>query len=214
MPVPAATLNELCLSGLAAVAHAAEVVMLGRHEVVLAGGMESMTGSGSAPRCPAGLRVRWCVGRGCADVWLRRGFHRCSDRAVPSGLGISRAEKNELAARPHPRAAQGRKVGILAEEIVPVAIAAGMARPPWSTTDHDDAAVARQLLRHVDVDCAQPVVGQRQRNPVHTRLQDPGSARGPVTSVEACGHVRSRSPSAAAARSPDSTEALVLGFQR
>jgi acetyl-CoA C-acetyltransferase len=59
MPVPATTLNKLCLSGLAAVAHAAEVVMLGRHEVVPAGGMESMTGSTYAPRCLAGLRVRW-----------------------------------------------------------------------------------------------------------------------------------------------------------
>ncbi|MSV75179.1 MAG: acetyl-CoA C-acyltransferase, partial [Actinobacteria bacterium] len=51
--VPAITLNKLCLSGLSAIAHADQLIRLGEHEVIVAGGFESMT---NAPHMVLGSR--------------------------------------------------------------------------------------------------------------------------------------------------------------
>ncbi|MER5427513.1 acetyl-CoA C-acyltransferase [Streptomyces sp. NPDC002588] len=128
MSVPAMTVNKLCLSGLAAVAQAAQLVALGRHEVVVAGGMESMTG---APHLVAGARRGFKYGGAPFQDALDVDALTCGFDGVPmgaateryqAGLGISRAEQDEFAAESHARAAQAQKAGFLAEEIVPVAV--------------------------------------------------------------------------------------------
>jgi acetyl-CoA C-acetyltransferase len=126
MSVPATTVNKLCLSGLTAIAQAAQQIATGQHEVVVAGGMESMS---SAPHLLPGARRGTKYGDAVVLDALDRdglvcGFDGVSMGAATeryqSGLGISRDEQDAFAADSHARAAAAIKDGRLAEEIVPV----------------------------------------------------------------------------------------------
>jgi acetyl-CoA C-acetyltransferase len=126
MDVPATTVNKLCLSGLTAIAQAAQQILAGQCEVVVAGGMESMS---NAPHLLPGARRGFKYGAtGLTDALdqdaLVCGFDGISMGAATeryqSGLGISRADQDAFAADSHARAAAAIKDGRLAEEIVPV----------------------------------------------------------------------------------------------
>ena len=126
MSVPATTVNKLCLSGLAAIAQAAQQVTAGYCEVVVAGGMESMS---SAPHLLPGSRRGIRYGEGAfldsldSDA-LVCGFDGISMGAATeryqAGLGISRQDQDAFGAESHARAAAAIKAGRLAEEIVPL----------------------------------------------------------------------------------------------
>ena len=126
MSVPATTVNKLCLSGLAAIAQAAELIMTGYYEVVVAGGMESMS---SAPHLLPGIRRGVRYGEAAfldsldSDA-LVCGFDGVSMGAATeryqAGLGISRQDQDAFGAESHARAAAAMKAGRLAEEIVPL----------------------------------------------------------------------------------------------
>jgi len=125
--VPAETLNKVCLSGLLSVTHAARAIRLGEVDVVVAGGMESMT---NAPHVLPGSRTGWSYGDvtavdSVANDGLTDAFERVSmgvtTEAGNSRLGLGRAEQDALAADSHRRAAAS--AAILAEEIAPVTIA-------------------------------------------------------------------------------------------
>jgi acetyl-CoA C-acetyltransferase len=126
MSVPATTVNKLCLSGLAAIAQAAQQVTAGYCEVVVAGGMESMS---SAPHLLPGSRRGIRYGEGAfldsldSDA-LVCGFDGISMGAATeryqAGLGISRHDQDAFGAESHARAAAAIKAGRLAEEIVPL----------------------------------------------------------------------------------------------
>jgi acetyl-CoA C-acetyltransferase len=127
MSVPATTVNKLCLSGLAAIAQAAQQIMTGHGEVVVAGGMESMS---SAPHLLPGSRRGVRYGEAAfldsldSDA-LVCGFDGVSMGAATeryqAGLGISREDQDAFGAESHARAAAAIKAGRLAEEIVPLA---------------------------------------------------------------------------------------------
>jgi acetyl-CoA C-acetyltransferase len=138
--VPAATVNKLCLSGLAATAQAAAQVAAGYSEVLVAGGTESMT---NAPHLLPGSRKGIKYGSvPFADALdhdgLVCGFDDISMGAATeryqAGLGISRAEQDEFSAESHARAAAAIKDGLLGEEIIPVTIA-GRKGPVTVTED-------------------------------------------------------------------------------
>ena len=129
MRVPATTVNKLCLSGLTAIAQAAQQILTGYSEVVVAGGMESMS---NAPHLLAGTRRGIKYGDAVFMDALDKdglvcGFDGVSMGAATeryqAGLGISRDDQDALAAQSHARAADAIKAGRLAEEIVPVTIA-------------------------------------------------------------------------------------------
>jgi acetyl-CoA C-acetyltransferase len=129
MGVPATTVNKLCLSGLTAIAQAAQQVMTGQSEIVVAGGMESMS---NAPHLLPGSRRGVKYGDALFLDALDQdalvcGFDGISMGAATeryqTGLGISRGDQDEFAAQSHARAAAAIKDGRLAEEIVPVTIA-------------------------------------------------------------------------------------------
>ena len=129
MSVPATTVNKLCLSGLTAIAQAAQQILTGYSEVVVAGGMESMS---NAPHLLAGTRRGIKYGDAVFMDALDKdglvcGFDGVSMGAATeryqAGLGISRDDQDALAAQSHARAADAIKAGRLAEEIVPVTIA-------------------------------------------------------------------------------------------
>ena len=128
MTVPALTINKVCLSGLDAIALAAQLIRAGEFDIVVAGGMESMT---RAPHLLPGARTGHKFGSiELADAMALDGLTDPFDHS-PMGkltdshnarLGIGRAEQDEFAARSHQRAAAAIKDGLLAEEIVAVGV--------------------------------------------------------------------------------------------
>jgi len=128
MTVPALTINKVCLSGLDAIALAAQLIRAGEFEIVVAGGMESMT---RAPHLLPGARAGHKFGPiemadamaldGLTDPFDHSPMGKLTD-AHNARLGISRAEQDEFAARSHQRAAAAIKDGLLVDEIVPVGV--------------------------------------------------------------------------------------------
>ena len=129
MSVPAITINKVCLSGVNALYLADQMVQAGDAEVVVAGGMESMTG---APYLLPKARAGYRMGNGeLIDSLIHDGLW-CAFDALHMGAGteqytqnfggITRELQDELAARSHERAAAAMKEGRFADEIVPVPV--------------------------------------------------------------------------------------------
>jgi acetyl-CoA C-acetyltransferase len=128
MTTPATTVNKVCLSGLDAIAQAADLIRLGEFDVIVAGGMESMS---NAPHVLKGSRQGYKYGPvelldsmaydGLTDVFngLSMGESTDLDNAR---LGISRERQDEFAARSQQRAARAAKDGLLADEIIGVEV--------------------------------------------------------------------------------------------
>ena len=140
MSIPATTVNKVCLSGLDAIAQAADLIRLGEYDTIVAGGMESMT---NAPHILKNSRKGYKYGAvemadsmaldGLTDAFDGLSMGESTDRHNAK-LGISRQEQDEFAARSQQRAARATKDGILAEEIVPVEITA-RSGSRWFTED-------------------------------------------------------------------------------
>jgi acetyl-CoA C-acetyltransferase len=141
MTVPALTVNKVCLSGLAAIALAAQAIRLGEHDVVVAGGMESMTRTPHLlPNSRAGYKYGpFEVLDSMALDALTDAFDHLSmgESTENSGrkLGITRAEQDEFAAASHQRAAAAAKDGLFAAEIVGVPIPQRGGEPVLVTED-------------------------------------------------------------------------------
>jgi acetyl-CoA C-acetyltransferase len=129
MTVPATTLNKVCLSGINAVYLADQMIRNGDAEVVVAGGMESMT---NAPYLLPGARAGYRMGNNeVVDSLVNDGLW-CAFDAVHMGAGtenyvgqvgnITREAQDEAAAKSHERAAAAQKDGRFADEITPVSI--------------------------------------------------------------------------------------------
>jgi acetyl-CoA C-acetyltransferase len=141
MTVPALTINKVCLSGLDAIALAAQAIRLGEHDVVVAGGMESMT---RAPHLLPNSRAGYKYGPvevvdsmafdGLTDAFDHLSMGESTENASRE-LGITRAEQDEFAARSHQRAAAAVKDGLFAAEIVGVPIAQRGGEPLLVTED-------------------------------------------------------------------------------
>jgi len=126
MDVPALTVNKVCLSGLDAIALASQLIRLGEYDVIVAGGMESMT---QAPHLLKNSRVGYKYGPvtvedsmaldGLTDAFDHLSMGESTEHAVRK-LGLTRQEQDEFAAASHQRAAAAAKNGLLAAEIVPV----------------------------------------------------------------------------------------------
>ncbi|KIR63289.1 MULTISPECIES: acetyl-CoA C-acetyltransferase [Micromonospora] len=128
MSVPALTINKVCLSGLDAIALADQLIRAGEFDVVVAGGMESMT---NAPHLLLGQRAGYKYGDvtikdhmaldGLTDAWDCCSMGESTERHG-ARHGITRAEQDAFAAASHQRAAAAQKNGHFADEITPVII--------------------------------------------------------------------------------------------
>ena len=127
MSVPAININKVCLSGLNAIYLADQMIQAGDADIVIAGGMESMT---QAPYIAAGARGGFRYGNTeLRDAIIADGLW-CAFDACLMGLGterytsksISRDEQDDLAMKSNQRAAAAIAAGRLADEIVPVSI--------------------------------------------------------------------------------------------
>ena len=127
--VPAETINRVCGSGMRAVTLAESLIRAGDYDVVLTGGMESMT---NAPFLLRKARTGYRMGDGvledmmigdglqCAVACCHMGIH---GGKVAAEEGITREEQDDFALRSHQRALEAQDAGLLAREIAPVGIA-------------------------------------------------------------------------------------------
>ncbi|MER5532870.1 thiolase family protein [Streptomyces mirabilis] len=146
--VPGYTVNRLCASGLTAVANAAQAIRSGEADLVVAGGVESMT---RAPWVMAKPGTPWAKPGEVHDTSLGWRFTNprftATDRAVPAGAGsetakvtlsmgetaeevaaldgITRADSDAFALRSHQRAVAAQEAGRFDREIVPVRVKDG-----------------------------------------------------------------------------------------
>jgi acetyl-CoA C-acetyltransferase len=126
--VSAVTVNKVCGSGLKAVMMAAQGVQLGDTDMVIAGGMESMS---NAPYLLPKAREGYRLGNGALlDSMINDGLwcafddqHMgCTGEVVSERFHVSRAEQDEYALGSHQKAAAAIKAGRFKDEIVPVEI--------------------------------------------------------------------------------------------
>jgi acetyl-CoA C-acetyltransferase len=141
MTVPALTINKVCLSGLDAIALADQLICAGEYDVVVAGGMESMT---NAPHLLAGARKGYKYGNGTLIDSMAHDGLFCAFDQVAMGesterynakLGIGREEQDAFAARSHELAALAQKNGAFDDELVPVPVPQRKGDPLLVTTD-------------------------------------------------------------------------------
>jgi acetyl-CoA C-acetyltransferase len=141
----ALTVNQVCGSGLRAVSLAAQAVGAGDAEIVVAGGMESMT---NAPYILPQARSGYRMGNGTVvDAMIHDGlwdvynkFHMgAAAEMVAEKCGISRENQDVFAAESHRRAAAATTEGRFREEIVPVEIPQAKKGEPARIFDVDEA---------------------------------------------------------------------------
>ncbi|MFZ9931537.1 MAG: acetyl-CoA C-acetyltransferase [Ilumatobacteraceae bacterium] len=140
MNVPAVNINKVCLSGINSIYLADQMIQAGDADIVIAGGMESMT---NAPYIAAGARGGFRYGNTeLKDAIIADGLW-CAFDACLMGLGteryaagnITRAQQDELAMKSNQRAAAAIDAGRLAEEIVPISIPQRKGDPKIIDTD-------------------------------------------------------------------------------
>jgi acetyl-CoA C-acetyltransferase len=124
--VPSDTINKVCASSVRAVEIADQMIRAGDHDVIVAGGMESMS---NAPYILKQARFGYRLGDGAViDLMLHDGLVSSFDGKhmveqasfVSRELGISREEQDAWALRSHQRAVAARESGKFAEELVAV----------------------------------------------------------------------------------------------
>jgi acetyl-CoA C-acetyltransferase len=138
------TVNKLCASGMKAITLGAESIMLGESDVVVAGGMESMSGVPYAlPKARWGYRMD-LGGKGeLLDLLLWDGLQETffgyhmgyTAENIAGRYGISRQDQDELGLISHQRALEAIKEGIFKQEIVPVPIPQKKGEPVIYDTD-------------------------------------------------------------------------------
>ena len=141
MSVPALTVNKVCLSGLNAIALADQLIGYGEFDVVVAGGMESMT---NGPYLQLGARAGYRYGDAklidatahdalfCA--FDQRGMGASTDY-YNRAKNITRAEQDEFAATSHERATAAHKNGLFDDELVNVEVPQRRGDPLLVTED-------------------------------------------------------------------------------
>lgn len=129
MSVPALTVNKVCLFGLNAIALADQLIRAGECDLVVAGGMESMT---RAPHLLPGARSGFKYGNtelvdsmafdGLWDVFTDQAMGALTEGCNTGDVAVSREDQDAFAARSHQRAHAATEAGVLAAEIEPIRI--------------------------------------------------------------------------------------------
>lgn len=139
--VSAVTVNKVCGSGLKSVMMAAQGIQLGDTDIVVAGGMESMS---NAPYLIPQAREGYRLGNGVlVDSMINDGlwdafndYHMgCTGEVVSEKYNVTRAEQDEYALNSHRKAAAAIKAGYFKDEIVPVEIPQKKGSPLVFDTD-------------------------------------------------------------------------------
>jgi acetyl-CoA C-acetyltransferase len=147
--IAALTVNKVCGSGLKAVMLAAQAIKAGDADLVLTGGIESMS---RAPHLLFGTRQGWKYGdQKAVDAMIHDGlwcafenWHMGSAAEhIASKCGVSRGEQDRFAAQSHQRAAAAWEKGWFNDEIVPVTVGSG---PKAKTVSRDEGVRADSTI--------------------------------------------------------------------
>ena len=127
--VPSISINKVCLSGINAIAMADQLIRAGEHEIVVAGGMESMTQAPHLlPKSREGIKfgdvslVDSMAYDALYDQLTGQAMIALTETCNADGAKLSRQEQDEFAARSHQRAAAAWKNGVFDHEVVPVEV--------------------------------------------------------------------------------------------
>lgn len=151
--VPAFTVNKVCGSGLKCVELAAQSILAGDNDIVVAGGMESMS---NAPFTVSG-KARWGLKMGdqkMVDVMIRDGlwdafndYHMgITSENVAEKFGVTREDQDEVACRSQQRAIEAIKSGAFKEEIVPVTIKTKKGEKVFDTDEFPKEGTTMEVL--------------------------------------------------------------------
>ncbi|HSF53968.1 MAG TPA: acetyl-CoA C-acyltransferase [Algoriphagus sp.] len=124
--VPCTTVNKVCASGMKAVMLAAQSIMLGINDVVVAGGMESMSNVPYyVPKARFGYKygnselVDGLVRDGLFEVYYKFPMGNCAENTAKE-MNITREEQDAYAIQSYKRSAEAWEKGMFKDEIVPV----------------------------------------------------------------------------------------------
>src|SRR5260221_5106613 len=151
METPAVTVNRLCGSGIEAIAQAAQRLLLGEAEMVLAGGMENMT---QAPFVIRGLRGGLKLGGGALEDTLMGGLTdtycglpiAMTAEKLAEQYGITRKDADAYALRSQQLADAAYKACRMKEELVPVEVKQGKKTIVVSEDDHRRPDTTMEIL--------------------------------------------------------------------
>ena len=129
MDIPSITINKVCLSGMNAIALADQLIRAGEHDIVVAGGMESMTRAPHLlPKSREGFKygdtalVDSMAYDALYDQFTDQAMGGLTESYNSAGANLTREEQDAFAARSHQRAAEAWKNGVFDDEVVPVTI--------------------------------------------------------------------------------------------
>ncbi len=127
--VPSITVNKVCLSGLNAIASADQMIRAGEADIIVAGGMESMTNAPHVlPKSREGFKygdvslVDSMAYDALFDQATQQAMGGLTEQCNAQGTNLTREEQDEFSARSHQRAAEAWKNGVFDDEVVPVEI--------------------------------------------------------------------------------------------
>jgi acetyl-CoA C-acetyltransferase len=126
--VPCTTINKVCSSGMKAVMFAAQSIMTGQNDVIVAGGMESMSNVPYyVPKARFGYKygnaefVDGLVKDGLFEVYYKFPMGNCADNTARE-MNISREDQDNYAIQSYNRSAEAWKSGAFKDEVIPVTI--------------------------------------------------------------------------------------------
>jgi acetyl-CoA C-acetyltransferase len=129
LDVPSITINKVCLSGVNAIALADQLIRAGEHDIIVAGGMESMTNAPHLlPKSREGFKYGDVALKDSMaydalwDVFTEQAMGALTETCNVDGLRLTREEQDAFAAASHQRAAAAWRNGVFDDEVVPVEI--------------------------------------------------------------------------------------------
>ena len=141
--VPCTTVNKVCASGMKAAMFGAQSIMLGHNDLVVAGGMESMS---NIPYYVPNARFGYKYGRGelvdglekdgLFEVYHQFAMGNCADHTARE-MQISREEQDQYAIQSYQRAATAIEKGYMRDEIVPVEVPQRKGEPLTVSEDEE-----------------------------------------------------------------------------
>jgi len=142
MSVPSITINKVCLSGINAIALADQLIRAGEQEIVVAGGMESMTNAPHfLPKSREGIKygdgtlVDSMAYDALYDQFTSQAMGLLTEECNAAAQNLTRDEQDEFSAQSHQKAAVAWKNGVFDDEVVPVEIPQRKGDPIVISTD-------------------------------------------------------------------------------
>ena len=142
MNIPSITINKVCLSGINAIALADQLIRAGEHDIIVAGGMESMTQAPHLlPKSREGFKygdtklVDSMAYDALYDQFTDQPMGGLTESCNAAAAQLTREEQDAFSARSHQLAAQAWKNGVFDDEVVPVEIPQRKGDPVVVSTD-------------------------------------------------------------------------------